>query len=206
MRTNDERVPWHSDLVHEVAEERDLVRRLRAGDEAAFETFSNHYITGLYRFAASRLGVDRELAREVVAATICKAIEKLESFRGDAPLFTWLCAVCRNEIAGHYRRQQGRPTVDLEHADDVRIETGSPEDVLLETESSELVHRALDHLPPRYAAVLQWKYLDGLPVDRIAEHLSLGVKAAESVLTRARHAFRETYEQLAGKRHHERAR
>lgn len=190
----------HAELMYAVDEERDLVRRLRAGEEAAFESFSDHYIAGLYRFASARLGPDRELAREVVAATVCKVIEKLDSYRGEAPFFTWLCAVLRNEIAEHYRRRQGRPTVDLELAGEMPTRSSSPEEVVLEMESNTLVHRALDQLPPRYASALQWKYLEGLPVDEIAERLELGLKAAESVLTRARQAFRGTYEQLAGKR------
>lgn len=200
MRIDARPFPCHSAAVHAVVEDRELVRRMRAGDEAAFQSFADHYIAALLRFAVSRLA-DRELAREVVSATVCKAIEKLDSYRGEAPLFTWLCAVCRNEIAAHYRRQQGRPTTDIELADESGLEqSATPEDLLLETESSALVHRALDHLPPRYGAALQWKYIDGLPVDQIARRLELGLKAAESVLTRARQAFRGTYEQLAGKR------
>ncbi len=186
--------------MNAVAEERELVKRMRAGDETAFDEFSNHYIAGLHRFAVSRLGSDRDLAGEVVAATVCKVIDKLDSYRGEAPLFTWLCACCRNEIAAHYRRQQGRPTIQLELVEEMDDQSSGPEEQMLETESSALVHRALDHLPPRYASVLQWKYLDGMPVDEIASRLELGLKAAESVLTRARQAFRGTYEQLAGKR------
>lgn len=201
MRTHESPLPYHSGIVHAVDEDRDLVRRMRAGDEMAFQAFSDHYIEGLYRFAVARLGRDREIARDVVSATVCRAIEKLGSYRGDAPLFTWLCAICRNEMAGHYRKQQGRPTVDIELVEEADDGAATPEEMLLETESSKLVHRALEHLPPRYAAALQWKYIDGLAVDEIARRLELGLKAAESVLTRARQAFRGTYEQLAGKRH-----
>lgn len=187
-----------------IAEDRELVRRMRAGEEAAFEAFAEHYIPALYRFAAASLGQDRELTREIVAATVCKAIEKLDSYRGEAALFTWLCACCRNEIAGHFRLQKGRPMVELDEA--VVPAAGapagqlptSPETLLLETESSALVHLTLDHLPPRYASALQWKYLDGLSVVEIAGRLALGMKAAESVLTRAREAFRGVYEELAG--------
>ena len=49
----------------------------------------------------------------------------------------------------------------------------------------------MDTLPERYGDILEWKYVDGLSVNDIAERLSVGVKAAESQLTRARAAFRE---------------
>ena len=54
-----------------------------------------------------------------------------------------------------------------------------------------LVQATVDTLPDRYSDVLEWKYVDGLSVDEIAAQLNIGVKAAESLLTRARTAFRD---------------
>ena len=82
---------------------------LRAGDERAFDRVSEGYLPVLYRFALRRVGGERELARDLVQTTMCKVIEKLDSYRGEAPLFTWLCACCRHEIAAHFRRLGRRP-------------------------------------------------------------------------------------------------
>jgi len=176
---------------------------MRAGDESAFETFADHYIPALLRFAGGRLRGQKELTREVVQSTICKVIEKLETYRGEAPLLTWLCACCRNEIAGHYRRQQRRPiAVDIGDelsvtpASSLASQSADPEQQLLVTETGSLVHLALDHLPPEYASALEWKYLDGASVNEIGGRLNISVKAAESLLTRARIAFRRVYERL----------
>ena len=172
------------------AEERELVIRLRAGDSAAFETFAEHYVAGLYRFALRRLDHDRELTRDIVQSTVCKVIEKLDGYRGDAPLFTWMCACCRNEIAAHFRRTGRRPKeVELDQ-DYARPEPAGDD-------TSERVHAALDRLPPTYARAMAWRYLDGLEVADIAQRLALTYKAAESLLSRARSAFREAYEQPA---------
>jgi RNA polymerase sigma-70 factor (ECF subfamily) len=54
-----------------------------------------------------------------------------------------------------------------------------------------LVEATLDTLPAHYGDVLEWKYVDGLSVNEIAGRLHVGPKAAESLLTRARSAFRE---------------
>jgi DNA-directed RNA polymerase specialized sigma24 family protein len=59
-----------------------------------------------------------------------------------------------------------------------------------------LVQRVLDHLPSHYASVLEWKYIDDIPVQEIGTRLGLGAKAAESLLTRARAAFREGFRTL----------
>lgn len=172
------------------AQERELVERLRAGDEDAFETFSEHYIAGLYRFALRRLDNDRELTREIVQSTVCKVIEKLDGYRGDAPLFTWLCACCRNEIAAHFRRAGRRPREVELTGDFAQVRPDDPD-------TAELVHAALDRISPAYARAMEWRYLDGLEVNDVAKRLGLTYKAAESLLSRARTAFRAAYEQLA---------
>jgi RNA polymerase sigma-70 factor (ECF subfamily) len=55
------------------------------------------------------------------------------------------------------------------------------------------VAQAFAELPPHYEAVLRAKYLDGLSVHAIAEQRGDSPKAVESLLTRARQAFREAY-------------
>lgn len=184
-------------------EEKELVERMLAGDEAAMNLFADGYFPGLYRFALARLSGDTELTREIVQTTLCKALTKLKTFRGEAPLFTWLCACCRNEIAMHFRRKK-RFFVQLEPDESTGAladapnphSGGSPERDLIRKEADNLVHVALDLLPPHYARALEWKYLDHLSVREIAGRLRMGPKAAESLLTRARRAFRQDYERL----------
>jgi RNA polymerase sigma-70 factor (ECF subfamily) len=176
-------------------EEKALVERMLAGEEAAMEEFADEYFPGLYRFALARLGGDTETTREVVQTTVCKALAKLETFRGEAPLLGWLCACCRNEIRMGFRKKQRLPRV-VELEEDVVSDRDPPEGALARKEEVRHVHAVLDLLPPRYARALEWKYIERLSVKEIAERLRLGAKAAESLLTRARQAFREGYEQV----------
>jgi RNA polymerase sigma-70 factor (ECF subfamily) len=73
-----------------------------------------------------------------------------------------------------------------------------PENELHRRELSRLVQAVLDQLPARYGDALEWKYIEGIPVQEIARRLGLGYKAAESLLTRARQAFREGFGLLEG--------
>jgi len=183
-------------------EERQLVDRMRAGEESAFEAFAEQYIPGLYRFASRRLDQNRELTRDVVQATLCKVMENFDSYRGEAPLFTWLCACCGNEIAMHFRRLGRRPReVELEDAAAgggflQASAIAGPEERLLRIETAELVHVTLDRLPPSYARAMEWRYLEDLAVPEIARRLESSYKATESLLSRARKAFREIYQHL----------
>jgi RNA polymerase sigma-70 factor (ECF subfamily) len=182
-------------------DDRTLVRRLRAGEEQAFEEFFELYFQPLYRFALSRVDRRTELARDMAQATICKALEKLHLYRGEAQLFTWMCAICRFEISA-YRKSERRDaagetsSLDRQPEDTLaRLATDAddPERQLLRGEISRLVHQTVDQLPPRYAQALSWKYTEGLPVSEIARRLGSSAKAAESLLTRAREAFRARY-------------
>ncbi len=180
-----------------------LVRRMLAGDERARDQFADRYFSRLYRFALSRLDGDADLAREIVQTAVCKALAKLESYRGEAPLFGWLCACCRNEILMHFRHKRSLPQVielALDASDGAVVpdstDFGAPQINLERKEAARLVHESLDQLPPHYAQALEWKYIEHLPVVEIANRLSLRPKAAESVLTRARAAFRKSYERL----------
>lgn len=190
-------------------EEKELVERMLAGDARAMEEFAEGYFPGLYRFALWRLRGDAELARDIVQTTVCKALGKLGSYRGEAPLGAWLRACCRNEIGMHFRWKQRSPTVV--ELDEMAREplpvpnpgrSREPEEALVKKEEARRVHDALDLLPPRYARALEWKYLDRLSVGAIAERLRLSAKAAESLLSRARRAFRERYQGLAAVHHH----
>ena len=186
--------------------EHELVQRMLSGDQRAFEEFFDGYFPGLFRFALARMGGDEDAAEDVVQATMTAAIRKLATFRGEAALFTWLCTFCRHEIAAYCRRaRRDQVTVGLVEDDPVIAaalaslaagEAGPDTDVA-QGETVRLVHVVLDRLPPRYAAALEWKYIDGMSVKEIAERLELTAKAAESMLTRARDAFREGFSILA---------
>ena len=198
-RKPDKPDPW--------SEDRALVRRMRAGEEPAFEQFFDACFHPLFRFALVRVDHDAELAKEMTQAALCRALEKLDTNRGEAALFSWLCSICRFEISGHFRRA-GRlpPAVDLKEdgvalrgvLDSLAADADDPENALLRREVAHLVHVTVDHLPPHYGQVLEWKYTDGLSVKQIAERLGTSPKAVESLLTRARQAFRDGFASLSG--------
>jgi RNA polymerase sigma-70 factor, ECF subfamily len=184
-----------------------LVRRVRAGEEAAFDEFFSLYFPRLYRFAIARLDGNEDASQEVVQRTLIRAIDRLHTFRGDAALLTWLCTLCRHEIADWVGREGSSRAVSLSDEQEAArlaldslaaVSSDDPDTALHRRELRRLVHTALDHLPDRYGDVLEWKYLDELSVDEIARRLGLGYKAAESLLTRARAAFRHSFSQLAG--------
>ena len=85
-----------ADLVHV---DRAVARRILGGDEAAFRDLFDRFFPRLYRFALARLRDDPDTAKDIVQQTFCQAIERLDTYRGEAALYTWFCQICRN-VAG----------------------------------------------------------------------------------------------------------
>jgi RNA polymerase sigma-70 factor (ECF subfamily) len=195
------------DMEPAVTSDPQLIRRMLAGDERAFEAFFNAYFPRLYRFALPRLNGDVDATREIVQHTLGKAIRKLESFRGESGLFTWICQICRNEIVDYIRAERRmRHIVLIDDQPELRAAVESieaPEEFDLvkgygREEAARLVRVVLDRLPASYGDALEWKYIEGESVEIIGERLGIGTTAAQSLLARARRAFRESLESVFG--------
>jgi RNA polymerase sigma-70 factor (ECF subfamily) len=180
--------------------ERELVRRMLGGDEGAFDEFFEDYFPRLFRFAVLRLR-DQDAAEDLVQNSLIAAVRNLGSWRGEATLFTWLCTICRREISAWEKRTSRRVMVSLAEDDpslraaleSIGAAAEAPDAGLARAETGRIVQLVLDHLPPRYSRALEWKYLEDLSVGDIAARLQCTSKAAESLLTRARDAFRDAF-------------
>ena len=186
----------------------ELVERLLRGDARAFDVFFNEYYPKLYRFASRRFPKDTATAEDIAQSTLCRALESLRSYRGEAALFTWLCTLCRREMSARWRDYHafaGAPAL-AEDDPEVRVALEAllatdQHDPLLATSREQVqasILTTLDYLPPPYADILEWKYVRDMSVEAIASRLGRTTKATESLLTRARGAFRETFLLLQG--------
>jgi RNA polymerase sigma-70 factor (ECF subfamily) len=185
------------DLIHT---DRLIAKRLLKGDESAFRDVFDRFFPRLYRYVMARVGGDSDEAKEIVQLTFCKAFERIDSYRGEASLYSWMCRICHNTLVDHARKRQkdllNVPLHDVEAtlheiADAICAPPEQPEYAATQRNLRQLIQATLDRLPARYGDVLEWKYVEGLTVAEIAAKLAVGPKAAESLLTRARVAFRE---------------
>ena len=187
-------------------DEKKLVKQLLAGDQRTFDRFFEENFARLYRFAIARLSDDPEGAREVVQITLTRAVRKLDTFRAESALFTWLCAICRNEVSDWLRRQ-GRyrdHIVLVEDFPEVQAAVDSfqapledsPERHYERVEAMRLIQVALDKLPAKYGNVLEWKYVEGHSVKEISAKLNIGTEATQSLLARAKRAFADVYSSM----------
>ena len=186
--------------------DRELVDRLLRGDSRAFEQFFNEYYPKLYRFVKRRIPQDAAAAEDIAQGTLCRALEGLRGYRGEAALFTWLCTLCRREMSARWDENRAWSVAPRLAEDDPAIRAAL-ESLIAQTDPLRAADReqvresilaALDYLPAPYGDILEWKYLRDMSMAEIARRLGRSPKAVESLLTRAREAFRESFSLLSG--------
>jgi RNA polymerase sigma-70 factor, ECF subfamily len=179
-----------------------LVERMRARDQRAFDEFFNASAPRLVAFAARRSSLDSASLEDIVQGSLIKAVRNLDNYRGEAALFTWLTEICRHELADAHRKAARRPAhirLDEEGATrhvvaQLRLpEHQEPVAELAAATQRDAVMQVLGSLQERYARALEAKYGDGLSVGEIARQLGLTAIATQSLLARAREAFRERW-------------
>ncbi|HJZ55587.1 MAG TPA: sigma-70 family RNA polymerase sigma factor [Gemmataceae bacterium] len=176
--------------------ERAIRDAVLAGDSTAWRAWYDEHFAPLAEYIRWRCGGLPELADDVIQETWLTAVRRLRSFdptRG--AFFAWLCGIAsnalRNAVRGRRRlKKRSRP---LAGAD-----PHTPEPDPAAVEKAERTAAALAALPAHYEAVLRAKYLDRLTVEQIAAGQGVSVKGIESLLSRARQAFREAYEATDG--------
>jgi RNA polymerase sigma-70 factor, ECF subfamily len=173
-----------------VARERLLRRAVLAGDADAWRAWYDESADRLAAFVRWRCAGLDDLAEEVLQEAWLTAVRRVRHFDpAQAPFAAWLAGIAANVLRNHLRRHRRRARVtqplDTEPAD-----AAPPGD---ERERRLEVARTLAELPPHYERALRAKYLDGRSVAEIAADVCESPKAVESLLTRARNAFRAAF-------------
>ena len=141
----------------------------------------------VYGHLLSRCG-RAALAEELTAETFLAAVAAVG--RGNPPLsIPWVMGVARHKLVDHWRRRS-RDERNVRALAGDAVPPEDPWDVQLD---SLRAHATLERLGPHHRAALTLRYLDDLPVPRVASLLDRSIHATEALLARARVAFRRAY-------------
>jgi RNA polymerase sigma-70 factor (ECF subfamily) len=159
----------------------DDVRRVLAGESAAFEGIVRRWQKPLYNLAW-RSCRRRELAEDMTQEALLKVFRSLPKWRGDSNFSTWAFAVALNHYRSRLRRSPLR-LLGLEAASEVpdpRSEAAGG------SAADEALRRAVVGLPPRYREAIVVHYFGEQDVRESAAHLGIAEGTLKSRLTRAR--------------------
>jgi RNA polymerase sigma-70 factor (ECF subfamily) len=159
--------------------------------EAVFRDFAPR----IYSIAKRLLDHDAD-AEEVTGEVLLQVVRKLQTFRGDSSLGTWLHRVTvnaalalREKRANRRRHEQPDPEPDLHPHP--RMWSQMPDSIAMSSERQRLIERAIADLPELYRDTFVLADVEGLPNAEIGEILGLGLAAVKSRLHRARLLMRE---------------
>jgi RNA polymerase sigma-70 factor (ECF subfamily) len=178
----------------ELWRERALRDAALSGDAAAWGRWLGEAFAPVAAYVRWRCGGRPDLADDALQEAWLVAARRLGSFDPARARFAaWVCGIAANVVRDRLRavardRRRTQPLADAPE----------PTDRVPDRDRAERVAVALDRLPDRYERALRAKYLDGRSVAQIAAEWGETEKAVESVLTRARQAFREAFDHAAG--------
>ena len=165
--------------------ERGLRNAVAGGDAAAWRAWYEAEYAPLERYVLWRCSSLRDLADDVLQDTWLAAVRRIRRFDPAAgPFHAWLCGIAANVLRNHLRARRRRAG---------RQEPLTNDPAVADRARAERVAEALAILPERAERVLRMKYLDRMSVAEIAAAGGETEKAVESLLVRARAAFREAY-------------
>ena len=144
----------------------------------------------VYGYLLSRCG-SAALAEDLTSETFLAAVSASRKGTLTEVTTAWLVGVARHKMVDHWRRLE-REQRSLAAAEASATDLDDPWDEWLDTEAA---YAALAHLPIPQRAALTLRYLDGLPVADVAEHLGRTVHGTETLLARSRAALRRQYEE-----------
>lgn len=184
-------------------EERNLVKRLQNGDQAAFRALFDRYHRRVFAVA---IGVVKnpEDANDVVQDAFIKVHKHIGNFQGNSSFYTWLYRIVMNLAIDHLRKRRNVTDFDErikrdEAADDgtllPRIMDASPGKNVQRAELTQHIQEALDQLPEYHRAVIVLREIDGMSYEEMAQALDV---PKGTIMSRLFHARKKMQEMLAG--------
>lgn len=185
-----------------MADEAELVRRIVELDDAGAKgDLVRMHQARVTRLVASVLGpARREEVDDVVQQAFLRALRRLESFRLESSLGTWLHRVAYSTAIDHLRRVARRREDPVDALETLPDGTTSPLGAALQSEQRSAVRAALDRIPPAYRTALVLFYWYEAPIAEIATALGVPENSAKSLLHRGRKRLARILEAIGGQR------
>lgn len=156
--------------------------------------FYKKYYSGVRAFVAKKID-DEQVIEEIVHDVLLASWESKENFSGNCRKFSWICGIAKHKIVDYFRKKKIKTILFSVSPffEEIADEALTPEKDCLKNELIAEVRKSLKRLRKNYKNILTLKYLKGLAVDEIAKISGKSNKSVESMLGRARMAFREIW-------------
>jgi RNA polymerase sigma-70 factor, ECF subfamily len=181
-----------------------LIARLQAGDEGAVKELAERYSHRIYQMALRHMK-NPEDAEEVTQDVLMKVYRKVDRFRGDAALSSWIYRITFNTAMSRLRTHKAQKAAEQER--DRALKAGTPEqreapkhptdwsrmpdEELLRAQLRHAVAIALAELPEIYRDPVVLRDIQGLTTEQASQRLQVKDQTLKSRLHRGRLMLRE---------------
>jgi RNA polymerase sigma-70 factor (ECF subfamily) len=172
--------------------ERELVERCRAGDEAAFKDLVDRYKDLVFALIA-RTVQDRSRAEDLAQDVFLRIHRGLPYFRGEARLSTWIYRIVANVCLHEQTRPPAAESLDDERTR-ARATTSKTDRQFGDLELRDRLEKAIARLPANYRLLVAAHYLDGVQYEDLADALQLPLGTVKTQLHRAKQQLRRLLE------------
>lgn len=172
-----------------------LVAAFKNGDARTFDALFARYRQPIFGYIYRSVG-DPALAEELTQEVFLKAFPRLRQTAPDTIFKAWIYRIATTTCIDAHRAATRRPPLvrDAEaQALPAERAIADPEQHTIQDERQRAVRRTLDALPAQYRQALILRQLQDLTYAEIGEALGISVEAVTSLIHRARHAFRASY-------------
>ena len=174
--------------MNEVNGDKMLVSEIKSGNTTAFETMVIKYQPKLFSSLIAYTK-SRDQAEELCQKTFIRVWEKIDSFRGDSALFTWIYRIginlAKNDFASSHSKSS-KKTDSLDQAEHDVAQFVSPEIELIANESSDQIFRYIETLEVDLRTAFMLREIDGRSYEDIAIIMTCPVGTVRSRIFRAR--------------------
>jgi RNA polymerase sigma-70 factor, ECF subfamily len=172
------------------ADEREIIRRCRDGDESAFASLVDAYKDLVFALSF-RLTGSRDLAEDLAQEVFLRVHRGLPYFRGEARLATWIYRIVAN-LATESRFHR-RPETSLDAKEEGRParELASHDASFAELELKDRLDKAMARLPEHYQLLVAGHYLKGVRYEDLAEAVGVPLGTVKTHLHRAKRMLRK---------------
>ena len=172
-----------------MVEERDLLDRIRAGDEGAFDAAFREHYAALVRTAEGMLR-RRDVAEEIVQDVLLALWQRRATLLVEDSLRAYLFRATRNRALNHLRHAAIERKAEPELAAIESPDAPAPS-ALVHEEIDNALREAVSTLPPRCREVFELSRVHGLRYAEIATTLGISVKTVEAQMGKALRTLRE---------------
>lgn len=183
-------------LPNQNIEELNLLKRLKKGDEAAFEILYNIYKGRLYSFSIKLVKSD-DLACDIIHDVFVKVWEKRKQINHESNFSSYLHTICKNRIFNFLKQASRRDALKLEIIQYTSNRQNRLEDDLHFNEYEKIANEAVNKLPPRRKTVFQMCKFDGKSYEETASDLGISRNAVKDHIVKASKFIKNYFQEHA---------